>query len=157
MKSIEFGEEQLHNLQELGNQLFADENDPQSFAYVRKLSRPKIPFYKPLLLFLLPLCLLIALVIWLCSCHASLADASLYLLCFLAFYVFFLLKKALVCLVEIYQRFTPDALRNKCRFEPSCSEYMILSLEKYGLIKGLYRSIRRLKRCNIHHGGYDNP
>lgn len=35
-----------------------------------------------------------------------------------------------------------------CRFYPSCSEYAILALEKYGLIKGVKLSVDRIKRCN---------
>jgi putative membrane protein insertion efficiency factor len=43
-----------------------------------------------------------------------------------------------------------------CRFEPSCSRYMIDALRKYGLIKGLARGIVRVARCHPWHpGGYD--
>lgn len=35
-----------------------------------------------------------------------------------------------------------------CRFYPSCSDYAIMSLEKYGVIKGVKLSINRIKRCN---------
>ena len=35
-----------------------------------------------------------------------------------------------------------------CRFYPSCSEYAILALEKYGVVKGIKLSIDRIKRCN---------
>jgi len=35
-----------------------------------------------------------------------------------------------------------------CRFYPSCSDYSILALEKYGLITGISLSINRIKRCN---------
>ena len=45
----------------------------------------------------------------------------------------------------------------KCRFEPSCSQYMILSLQKYGLWKGLAKGIDRLKRCRAKDGGFDEP
>jgi putative membrane protein insertion efficiency factor len=45
-----------------------------------------------------------------------------------------------------------------CRFEPSCSRYMIGSLRKYGLFKGLARGIVRVSRCHPWHpGGYDPP
>ena len=67
------------------------------------------------------------------------------------------LKSISICGVRIYQRFAPDSIRNKCRFEPSCSEYMILSIQKYGVIHGIRKGINRLKRCNIHNGGYDTP
>jgi putative membrane protein insertion efficiency factor len=45
-----------------------------------------------------------------------------------------------------------------CRFEPSCSRYMIDALRKYGLINGLARGIVRVSRCHPWHpGGYDPP
>ena len=59
--------------------------------------------------------------------------------------------------VKIYRKFVPDGLRNKCRFECSCSEYMILAVQKYGAFRGIRKGIHRLKRCNIDHGGFDAP
>jgi putative component of membrane protein insertase Oxa1/YidC/SpoIIIJ protein YidD len=53
-------------------------------------------------------------------------------------------KKAIIGLVKLYQHYAPERIRRKCLFKPTCSEYMILALEKYGLIKGLYKSIYRL-------------
>ena len=45
-----------------------------------------------------------------------------------------------------------------CRFEPSCSRYMIGALRKYGLIRGLWKGLGRLLRCHPWHpGGYDPP
>jgi len=35
-----------------------------------------------------------------------------------------------------------------CRFYPSCSNYAIMALEKYGFFKGWYLAIERIKRCN---------
>lgn len=43
-----------------------------------------------------------------------------------------------------------------CRFYPSCSEYCIESIEKYGIIKGLFKGARRVLRCNpFNKGGID--
>jgi uncharacterized protein len=45
-----------------------------------------------------------------------------------------------------------------CRFEPSCSRYMIGALREYGLFKGLAKGITRVLRCHPWHpGGYDPP
>src|SRR6185437_8012553 len=45
-----------------------------------------------------------------------------------------------------------------CRFEPSCSRYMIAALRKYGLFRGLLKGIVRVSRCHPWHpGGYDPP
>ncbi len=59
--------------------------------------------------------------------------------------------------VKLYQRFSPMHVRERCVFTPTCSDYTIISLQKYGLIIGGIRSIRRLQRCNYDHGGYDYP
>lgn len=43
-----------------------------------------------------------------------------------------------------------------CRFLPTCSEYMILAIEKYGVSKGLWIGLKRLLKCHpFHSGGYD--
>jgi putative membrane protein insertion efficiency factor len=64
----------------------------------------------------------------------------------------------LIGLIRIYQYTLSPLLGNACRFEPSCSRYMIQSLRKYGLLRGLARGLRRLSRCHPWHpGGYDPP
>lgn len=47
------------------------------------------------------------------------------------------MKDIVVWLVKAYRHFAPIKIRDKCRFEPSYSEYMLISVEKYGTIKGL--------------------
>lgn len=43
-----------------------------------------------------------------------------------------------------------------CKYYPTCSEYMIQAIEKYGTIKGIFVGIKRLLRCNyFSKGGYD--
>lgn len=45
-----------------------------------------------------------------------------------------------------------------CRFEPSCSEYFVGSVKKYGAMRGAARGIARICRCHpFHPGGYDPP
>ncbi len=47
-------------------------------------------------------------------------------------------------------------LGRNCRFEPSCSEYSLQALSKYGVFKGIFLSIKRLIRCHPWSGqGYD--
>jgi putative membrane protein insertion efficiency factor len=63
-----------------------------------------------------------------------------------------------VMLIRIYQWTLSPLLGPACRFEPSCSRYMEMSLRKYGLYRGLARGIRRLLKCHPWHpGGYDPP
>jgi putative membrane protein insertion efficiency factor len=63
----------------------------------------------------------------------------------------------LIKLIRFYQKMAPKALRESCRFVPSCSEYMILAIEKYGCLKGIYKGFNRLLRCKVPNGGIDYP
>ncbi len=64
----------------------------------------------------------------------------------------------LIGLIRVYQATLSPLLGNVCRFEPSCSRYMVESLKKYGLILGLGKGLRRLSRCHPWNpGGYDPP
>ncbi|MDR1341269.1 MAG: membrane protein insertion efficiency factor YidD [Prevotellaceae bacterium] len=56
------------------------------------------------------------------------------------------LKKLLVTAIELYQRYAPETIRRRCILMPSCSEYAVLALYKYGVIAGLYRIYVRLTR-----------
>lgn len=72
-------------------------------------------------------------------------------------YILIILKRALIWLVHVYQHYAPDKIRLKCVFEPSCSEYMILSIKKYGAIRGFIKGCIRLLRCHPPNGGKDYP
>ena len=64
----------------------------------------------------------------------------------------------LVGLIWVYQRTLSPMLGNACRFEPSCSRYMVECLRRYGLSRGLAKGLRRVSRCHPWHpGGYDPP
>ncbi|MBR2903273.1 MAG: membrane protein insertion efficiency factor YidD [Clostridia bacterium] len=67
------------------------------------------------------------------------------------------MKHILIWMVHAYQRFAPAHVRLRCVYTPSCSEYMILSIEKYGVIKGVIKGIKRLRRCGHTDGGEDYP
>lgn len=58
------------------------------------------------------------------------------------------LKPAIIGAVHLYQRYAPERVRRKCLCKPTCSEYAILAIEKYGVIRGVCKScIRLLKKC----------
>lgn len=44
-----------------------------------------------------------------------------------------------------------------CRFTPSCSEYTLQAIQKYGLFKGSWMGIKRIARCGPWHPGGDDP
>lgn len=66
------------------------------------------------------------------------------------------MKLLFIFIIKIYQKIISFTNIKVCRFYPSCSEYMIQSIEKNGLIKGIPRGFLRILRCNpFHPGGYD--
>ncbi|SMB87521.1 hypothetical protein SAMN00017405_1710 [Desulfonispora thiosulfatigenes DSM 11270] len=61
-----------------------------------------------------------------------------------------------VFIVRLYQKFISPLKGPTCRFMPTCSEYTILALKKYGFFKGSFLSIKRILKCHpFHPGGYD--
>lgn len=68
-----------------------------------------------------------------------------------------ILSKVIISLIKGYRLFiSPLMLPGKCRFTPTCSEYFIQAVEKYGPFKGSWLGIKRILRCNpFHKGGYD--
>jgi putative membrane protein insertion efficiency factor len=64
----------------------------------------------------------------------------------------------LIGLVRVYQYTLSPLIGRQCRFHPTCSNYMIGAIEKYGALHGLVRGIRRIARCHPWHpGGVDPP
>lgn len=68
----------------------------------------------------------------------------------------FTLRYILIWLIRVYQRYAKSETRLRCCYTPSCSEYAILALKKYGLAVGTYKAVKRLLRCGPP-GGIDYP
>ena len=61
-----------------------------------------------------------------------------------------------IILIKLYQWIISPLLGSKCRYTPTCSHYGIEALKKYGPIKGLWLTIKRIARCHPWGGhGYD--
>jgi putative membrane protein insertion efficiency factor len=59
-------------------------------------------------------------------------------------------------LIKVYRRFVSPMLPPSCRFTPSCSEYTLEAIRKYGVLKGGINGAWRLLRCHpFSSGGYD--
>jgi len=66
------------------------------------------------------------------------------------------LSRVLIGLVLIYRATLGRFMGGHCRFTPTCSQYMIDAIHKYGPIKGAWRGIKRIARCHPFGGsGYD--
>ena len=59
-----------------------------------------------------------------------------------------ILVKLLIKFIEIYRFFSPFFYRGTCRFNPTCTDYTIQSILKYGPIIGVYKSFIRLSKCH---------
>jgi len=57
------------------------------------------------------------------------------------------MSKIIIRIIKLYQK-TPLHLHSYCRFIPSCSNYAIIVLERFGFFKGIFLAIKRVIRCN---------
>lgn len=68
------------------------------------------------------------------------------------------MKRLLVMLIRIYQAIVSPHLGEVCRYHPTCSQYAIGAIEKYGVFRGVAKSSWRILRCNpFSKGGVDYP
>ncbi len=66
------------------------------------------------------------------------------------------MKVVLIFFIRFYRSLISPLLPPACRFTPTCSEYAMQAIEKYGALRGVYLGARRLLRCHpFHSGGYD--
>jgi uncharacterized protein len=65
-------------------------------------------------------------------------------------------RRAAVAPIRAYQRLLAPALGQRCKYEPSCSEYAAQAIGRFGILRGLVLAAWRLARCNPwSHGGFD--
>jgi uncharacterized protein len=66
------------------------------------------------------------------------------------------MQRILILALRGYKAFISPLLPSRCRFRPTCSEYMMDAIAKHGAIRGLWLGLKRLSRCHpFHQGGYD--
>ena len=67
-----------------------------------------------------------------------------------------LVKKIFILAISFYRKYISPLKRPCCRFTPTCSEYAFEAIEKFGALKVLYLSIKRILRCHpFGKSGYD--
>lgn len=132
--------------------------DPTAWDYEREYIRPYINWvsiWMRTIGFLL-FSSIVTLVLWktdLLNLKISVYIGVFFVLCIILLNI----KKILILFVKVYQRYAPIKVRSMCRYEPSCSCYMIGSIEKYGAIIGTGKGIRRIYRCGHGGGGFEEP
>jgi len=122
-------------------------NDFQFPVEKRVIMRPEINYWKASLNVLVPPLVCLGICLW---------DVRFALLA-LCVYALVRLRGMTIWCIRVYQKHAPEHVRQACVFEPSCSEYMILSIEKYGVVRGIAKGVNRLKRCGHPNGGEDFP
>lgn len=66
------------------------------------------------------------------------------------------MKSVLLLLIQGYRRSISPLFFPSCRFQPTCSQYGLEAIDKFGAIKGTWLTIKRILRCHpLHPGGYD--
>lgn len=66
------------------------------------------------------------------------------------------MRRILIALIRAYKILISPVLPPACRYQPSCSEYAIEAIQKYGILKGTILAIWRILRCHpFAKGGYD--
>ncbi|MTI80690.1 MAG: membrane protein insertion efficiency factor YidD [Firmicutes bacterium] len=67
-----------------------------------------------------------------------------------------MVKRFVLLNLKLYQKVISPLKPRTCRFYPTCSEYSIQAVQTYGVIKGLWLTIKRIIKCHpFHPGGYD--
>ena len=68
------------------------------------------------------------------------------------------MRRLLISIISMYQRWISPLKKPCCRFYPTCSQYAILAIQKYGAFRGTLKAIWRILRCNpFCEGGVDYP
>jgi uncharacterized protein len=66
------------------------------------------------------------------------------------------MSRAAIGLIRVYQRVLSPLLGPRCKYYPSCSEYAVQAIGRYGILRGAVLAAWRLLRCNpFSRGGYD--
>lgn len=67
------------------------------------------------------------------------------------------MQKVLILFVNAYRLLLSPILGNNCRYHPSCSEYALTALKRYGAIQGSWLAAKRIGRCHPWHPGGLDP
>jgi len=131
---------------------------PYGISGHREIDRPDINIWKMALCFLLRLLPAAAVTAAAALIPQTRDHVIAAAACAAALTLFFNFRRLVTGLILIYQRYAPEKLRAACIYEPSCSNYMLMAMEKYGTVKGIIKGIKRLMRCRYPNtGGIDYP
>ena len=113
----------------------------------RKIVRPDTNI-KTALIYILLFLLATGVFTWLL--HYVFMTMNIFLLCTIVIFaeMLFCFRYAIIGAIKLYQHYAPEEIRRRCLFMPTCSEYTIMAIRKYGTVIGLCKSYFRLfYRC----------
>ncbi len=67
------------------------------------------------------------------------------------------MRKAFIFIIRLYQKFLSPILGAQCRYTPTCSQYAVEALQKYGALKGSWLAFKRILSCNPWGGHGHDP
>ena len=66
------------------------------------------------------------------------------------------MKNIIILIIKFYRKFISPLKRPSCRFYPTCSQYTLEAVQKYGALKGSFMGVKRILKCHpFNKGGYD--
>ena len=66
------------------------------------------------------------------------------------------MRRLVLAPIVAYQRVISPAFPRRCKYHPTCSEYAVQAISRYGILKGAVLATWRILRCNpFSHGGFD--
>ena len=66
------------------------------------------------------------------------------------------MRRIFILLIKFYRMFISPLKPPSCRYIPTCSQYALIAIEKYGAVRGGWMAVKRILRCHpFHKGGYD--
>lgn len=71
--------------------------------------------------------------------------------------LFYPIKLIFLGLIYLYKILISPLLPKSCIYTPSCSSYAIVAIKRFGIVTGIFLTIKRLFRCNSHHQGGLDP
>lgn len=66
-------------------------------------------------------------------------------------------KQLVILPIKAYQRWLSPLLGNNCRFSPTCSNYAIEAINRFGVIKGCWLATKRILKCHPLNAGGEDP
>lgn len=66
------------------------------------------------------------------------------------------MKRLLLALIHLYRALISPLFPPSCRFQPTCSQYALDAVERFGAGRGVFLAVKRILKCHpLHPGGYD--